>query len=367
MSPQTPGSERATPGNQRSPGFGRTVTWVSRAVAVLGLFAIAASFPLGVSAAVLPGFAAAWLFCAGLAAGAVALSAATRVAQGRFLEPVLPLLESAGAFLPLAAVLLVALLASSWAWLPEHAQEGLFALAVRDLLAFGLLALAGRRVLRRSGPARWTPAALRDSVVYLLVFVATVSLWTVDLVMKLYEGEPSGIVPAQAFMAAFLAAIAWTALLTAWKSHSIPARQDLGRLLFGFCAFWAYLVWCSFLPVWYANLPGETAEIVLRTEGSWRFFSYAVVLSSFLVPFLLLFSESAKRQRLPVTLAAGFVLGGLFAERALLVLRPLEQVEIGLPMLGGALAALGVLGLFVLNAGARLERPAPVEVEPAAA
>lgn len=348
-------------------GFGRTVTLVSRVAAALGLVAIVASFPLGVSAAVLPGFAAAWLFFAGLAAGAVALSAATRVAQGRFLDPVLPLLESAGAFLPLAAILLVALLASSWAWLPEHARNGLFALAVRDLLAFCVLALAARRVLRRAGPDRWTPAALRDSIIYLLVFVATVSLWTVDLVMKLYEGEPSGIVPAQAFMAAFLAAIAWTALLTAWKSHSITARQDLGRMLFGFCAFWAYLVWCSFLPVWYANLPGETAEIILRTEGPWRFFSSAIVLSSFLVPFLVLFSERAKRQRLPVTIAASLVLCGLFAERALLVLRPLAQVSFGLPMLGGALAALGVLGLFVLNAGARLDRQTQVEVEAAAA
>ena len=340
-------------------GFGPAVNLACRVTAALGLIAIAASFPLGVSAAVLPGFAAAWLFFAGLAAGAVALSAATRVAQGRFLDPVLPLLESAGAFLPVAAVLLIGLLASGRAWLPEHAREGLFALAVRDLLAFAVLAFAGRRVLRRAGPDRWTSAAMRDSIVYLLVFVATVSLWTVDLVMKLYQGEPSGIVPAQAFMAAFLAAIAWTALLTAWKSHSIAARQDLGRMLFGFCAFWAYLVWCSFLPVWYANLPGETAEIVLRTEGPWRFLSYAIVLSSFLAPFLVLFSESAKRQRLPVTLAASLVLCGLFAERALLVLRPLDQVAFGLPMLGGALAALGVLALFVLNAGVRLDRSAP--------
>ena len=343
-------------------GFGPAVNLACRVTAALGLIAIVASFPLGVSAAVLPGFAAAWLFFAGLAAGAVALSAATRVAQGRFLEPVMPLLESAGAFLPLAAVLLLALLAVGRAWLPEHAQQGLAALAVRDLFAFCLLAWAARRVLRRAGPDRWTEAALRDSIVYVLIFVATVSLWTVDLVMKLYQGEPSGIVPAQAFMASFVAAIAWTALLTCWKSHSVTARQDLGRMLFGFSAFWAYLVWCSFLPVWYANLPGETAEIVLRTEGPWRFFSYAIIVSCFLVPVLVLFSEVAKRQRIPVTIAASFVLCGLFAERALLVLRPLTQVAFGLPMLGGALAALGVLALFVLNAGVRLERQAPVEV-----
>ena len=339
-------------------GFGPAVKTACRVSVALGLLALVASFPLGATRSVLPGLAVAWLFFAGLAAGAVALSSATRIAHGRFLEPVLPLLESAGAFLPVAFVLLIALLALGRAWLPEHALHGLASLAVRDLLAFAALALAGRRVLRRTGPERWTSAALRDSILYVLVFVATVSLWTVDLVMKLYEGEPSGIVPAQAFMAAFLAAIAWTALLTCWKSHSIVARQDLGRMLFGFCAFWAYLVWCSFLPVWYANLPGETGEIVLRTAGPWRFFSYAIILSAFLVPVLVLFSETAKRQRIPVTIAASLVLCGLFAERALLVLRPLPQPVFGIPMVGGALLALGVAGLFVLNAGARLDAQA---------
>ena len=336
-------------------GFSPRLILACRVAAGLGLLALVASFPLGVTQAVLPGLLTAWLFFAGLAAGAVALSSAARVAQGRFLEPVMPLLESAGAFLPLAGGLLVALLAASRAWLPEHARHGLVALAVRDCLAFLLLAFLGRRVLRRTGPDRWTAGSLRDAIAYLLVFVAAVSLWTVDLVMKLYEGEPSGIVPAQAFMAAFIAAIAWTALLSCWRSHSVPARQDLGRMLFGFSAFWAYLVWCSFLPVWYANLPGETGEILLRTEGPWRFFSAAIVLSAFAVPFLLLFAERAKRQRLPMTIAASFVLGGLFAERALLVLRPLPQPTFGLPMLGGALAALGVAGLFLLTAGARLE------------
>lgn len=338
-------------------GFGRAITAACRVAAALGVVALLASFPLGATHAVLPGFVAAWLFFAGLAAGAIALSATARIAQGRFLEPVLPLLESAGAFLPLAGGLLLVLLAVSRSWLPEHANEGLVAMAIRDLIAFGALVLASRRVVRHKGPDRWSGAAVRDSVLYVLIFVATVSLWTVDLVMKLYEGEPSGIVPAQAFMASFIAAIAWTALLSCWRSHSVSARQDLGRMLFGFSAFWGYLVWCSFLPVWYANLPGETGEIILRTEGPWRFFSYTIVLSSFAVPFLVLFSEGAKRQRLPVTIAAGFVLFGLFAERALLVLRPLPQAAFGFPMLGGALAALGVLGVFMLTAGARLEHP----------
>jgi uncharacterized membrane protein len=258
-------------------GLGRPLALACLVALAAGVAAIALSFPLGAARAVLPGFASGWLFFAGLAAGSVALSAATRIAQGRFLDPALPFIESAAAFFPIAFALLLPSFALARFWVPEHARASLAAVAVRDVIAFALLWLCARRVLRHRGDARWSGAAMRDSILYLLVFVVTVSLWTVDLVMSLYEGEPSGIVPAQAFMAAFVSAIAWTALLSCWRLHAVKTRQDLGRMLFGFSAFWAYLVWCSFLPVWYANLPGETGEIILRTSGGWRFFSAAIV------------------------------------------------------------------------------------------
>ena len=332
--------------------LGRPLAIASLVAFGVGVAAILISFPLGATGAVLPGFATAWLFFAGLAAGAVALSAATRIAQGRFIEPALPLLESAAAFFPIAFALLLPSFALARFWAPN--REGLAGVAMRDVIAFAALWFCARRFLRHAGKARWSSAALRDGVIYVLVFVVTVSLWTVDLVMSLYQGEPSGIVPAQAFMAAFVSAIAWAALLSCWKLSDLKARQDLGRMLFGFSAFWAYLVWCSFLPVWYANLPGETGEIISRTTGGWQFFSASIVLLCFILPFLAIFSEASKRRRLPMTIAAGGVLLGLLAERALLVLRPLPQPAFGWPMIGGALAALGMTGLFVLLAGTRL-------------
>jgi hypothetical protein len=334
--------------------LGRPLAIASLAAALAGAAAVALSFPLGATASVLPGFATAWLFFAGLAAGAVALACAARVAQGRFLEPALPFLEGAGAFLPVALLLLAPSFALARFWVPGQARAHIASLAIRDVLAFVLLWLFARRALRHSGAARWEPPALRDAILYLLAFVCAVSLWTVDLVMNLYEGEPSGIVPVQAFMAAFVAAIAWASLLSSWRLHALQTRLDLGRMLFGFSSFWAYLVLCSFLPVWYANLPGETGEILLRTSGGWQFFSGTIVLLAFVVPFLVLFSEDAKRRRASMTVASVAVLLGLFAERALLVLRPLPQPGLGLPMIGGAVAALGMAGLFVLFTGSRL-------------
>jgi predicted membrane channel-forming protein YqfA (hemolysin III family) len=336
--------------------LGRPLALACSAAVLLGALALAAAFLTGTTAQVLPGVATGWLFFAGLSAGAVALAAATRIAGGRFLDPALPFLGAAGGALPWALLLLALSFPLARFWVPAHSTEALQRVAVRDLLAFALLTFLGRRVLGPSAPPRWAPAGLRDAIFYLLAFVLTVSMWTLDLLMNLYRGEPSAIVPAQAFMAAFVAAIAWASLWSTWHLPAGPSRLALGRMLFGFCAFWAYLVLCSFLPVWYANLPGEVGEILMRTSGGWRWFSFAIVGLTFALPFLALFSEEAKLRRSSATLAATSALLGLFAERALLLLRPLPQPQPGLPMLGGALAALGLAGAYLLFAGWQVGR-----------
>lgn len=329
--------------------LGRPLALASLCACALGAAATLLSFPLGAAQSVLPGLACAALFFAGLAAGSVALSAAVRVAQGRFLEPALPFLESAAAFLPTALALLVASFALR---APQSAREGVW--LSRDLVACAALYFSAQRVRRRTGALRWAEGSMRDSVVYLLVFAIAVSLWTFDLVMELYPGEPSGVVPAQAFVAAFVSAIAWAALLACWKPCALESRHDLGRMLFGFTAFWAYLTWCSFLSVWYANLPAASFEIVAPGSAGFRSIGFAIVALAFALPFLLLFTERAKRSRLPLSLAALGVLLGLLAERALLVLRPLPPPASIPATLAAALAATGLAGLFLLSSASHL-------------
>src|SRR5581483_6422056 len=76
--------------------------------------------------------AASWLFFAGLAAGGVALSAAARLAYGRFLEPALQLAESPAAFFPAALVLLAIVLAAAPRWMPAASHATITGLFVRD-------------------------------------------------------------------------------------------------------------------------------------------------------------------------------------------------------------------------------------------
>jgi hypothetical protein len=340
--------------------LGRPLARICLAAAAIGLGALLIAPVAGARAAALSSLAASWLFFAGLAAGGVALSAASRLAHGRFLETALPLAESPAAFFPAAFALLAIVLVAAPQWMPPIAHARVASLLARDLGAAVVLFPASAWFLRRSSRERWrgprTPVA---AVVYLLVFPLALSVWAIDLVMALTDSAPSGIVPVQAFMAAFLSAVAWATLLSARRHLDPVVRLDLGRLLYGFSAFWAYLVWCSFLPVWYANLPEEVGEVLARVDGGWAVLSWGIITATFIVPFVALLSEAAKRSRIVVGLGATSVLAGLYAERFLLVVRPAGIRGGASALVIGALVAAGVAGTFVLIVGARIAKSKP--------
>lgn len=75
--------------------------------------------------------------------------------------------------------------------------------------------------------------------------------------------------------------------------------HDVGKLLFGFNVFWAYISFSQFMLIWYASIPEETTYYHLRWSGGWRTFSLVMVVVHFVVPFFLLLSRNVKR-RVPI-------------------------------------------------------------------
>jgi hypothetical protein len=342
--------------------LGRPAAIASAVGLAAGTAGLLLALPAGAVTAAAAALAASWLFFAALAAGGIAFSAIARVAQGRWADEVAPALESGAAFFPAAFVILAALVLGAPLWLPHlgaHSEPSWPVLIARDLAAAGALFAAGTRFARLSQSDRWNAATGRAAAVFLVAYALGISLWTIDLVIGLGDGEPSAIVPAQAFIAALLSAIAWASLLASAGAVTTRLRHDLGKMLFGFCSFWAYFVWCSFLPVWYANLPTETGELIDRTSGGWDVVSALVIGVCFLVPFFVLMPEGAKKRPALLGGCSALVLFGLGTERFLLVLRPLHVAAAPWPIACGAMIVCGVAGLFVLLVGARLPpRPA---------
>ncbi len=332
---------------------GSRATRIAAAGAALGVAALALGAALGLAAVTLGALAAAWLYLAGIAAGAVAFSAALRCSHARWAEAALPVAEAGAAFFPAALVLLAVLAAAAGSWMPSAAAASSGAWVsrlVRDLLPTALLFWCGRRYLRRAREADGS-AATPSAVVYLILYAAVLSLWTIDLVMSLHEWAPSTVIPPYFFIGAFLGAIALVALVESLRGDSPAAgatRHDLGKLLFAMIIMWGYLLWAAYLPVWYGNLPDESGQLLARWTGGWKVVTLATLGAVLAFPFVFLLPERTKRGRKTLALAAGSVLVGLFGEHVLLVLPSLPVRADPLSVLLGACVILGAVGVFVI-------------------
>ncbi len=71
--------------------------------------------------------------------------------------------------------------------------------------------------------------------------------------------------------------------------------HDMGKLLFGFVMFWAYIAFSQYLLIWYANIPEETAWLLLRQRGGWQFAGLLLLIGHFALPFFGLMSRSSRR------------------------------------------------------------------------
>lgn len=342
--------------------FGRTISRAAAVAVAAGALALALGAALGLTGAALGSLAAAWLFCAGLAAGGLAVAATIDLTSGRWAGAVLPIARATIGFFVPAIVLLAVIALTAALWMPKAvAPEGmsLARLAGRNLVATALLLWVARRYVDASQAAAGVESRLRRRAVgYLLLYVVTLSLWAVDFVIGLTTWAPSSVIPAFYFMGAFLGGIAWVALIGALAGSPITAdtRHDLGKLIFAFGAFWGYLLWSAFLPVWYGNLPEETGQLIARWDGPWRFVTVGMFAAVFGTSFGFFFPESTKRGRITLAVGSAVVLAGLLGERFLLVLPSLSLRGSAGAILVGAAVTAGVLGAFVLLVGARLGR-----------
>lgn len=97
------------------------------------------------------------------------------------------------------------------------------------------------------------------------------------------------------------------------KAVTFSSIHDLGKLMFGFSVFWAYVWFSQFLLIFYANLPEETIYFRERFSGhGGRYFAPFIInlLLNFVFPFLILMARDSKRNRMFLKLACGSILIG---------------------------------------------------------
>ncbi|MBW8875889.1 MAG: hypothetical protein JF614_13065 [Acidobacteria bacterium] len=159
---------------------------------------------------------------------------------------------------------------------------------------------------------------VRLSAGFIVVFAVTFSLASFDWLMSLDPRWTSTLFAVHTFAGLFLAGIAAITLIVVRlrRGGSLAAAvggshlHDLGKLLFAFSIFWAYIWVCQYLLIWYGNLSEEIPYYVVRTRGAWLPLFILIPVLNWLVPFLVLLSRAAKRNPRVLGGAAVVVLAG---------------------------------------------------------
>jgi hypothetical protein len=69
----------------------------------------------------------------------------------------------------------------------------------------------------------------------------------------------------------------------------------MGKLLFAFTVFWAYIAFSQYFLIWYANITEETRFFLIRNTEGWRWVSIILMFGHFVVPFVFLLQQQLKK------------------------------------------------------------------------
>ncbi len=129
------------------------------------------------------------------------------------------------------------------------------------------------------------------------------------------------------------------------KAVTVEHYHDLGKLLFGFTVFYAYIAFSQYFLIWYANIPEETLFFDHRW-GPWEQVSLLLVATGFVLPFFILMARAAKRVPGVMMFGALVVLFARVVDLHWLVLPNFEHHGPHLNWMN-LTALLGVGGVFV--------------------
>lgn len=174
----------------------------------------------------------------------------------------------------------------------------------------------------------------------LVLFALSLNFAAFDLLMSLdshwfstifgvyyFGGSVVGVV---AFLAIAMLVLQATGHLR--RTVTTEHYHDLGKLLFAFTVFWAYIAFSQYMLIWYANLPEETGWFLKRQTGDWTWISLGLLFGHFVLPFLLLVSRFVKRR--PVLLAA--------AATWMLAMHWMDMYWLAVPEFSPAVARFGI-------------------------
>lgn len=210
----------------------------------------------------------------------------------------------------------------------------------------------------RDGLLAHTKANVRWSTIYLIVYALTTSAAAFDWIMSLDAHWFSTMFSVYIFSGSIVAALALTlvVLIVLRRAGVMPEvsdshLHDLGRLLFGFSCFWAYIWFSQYMLIWYANMSEETGWYAERTTHGWELLFWVVPVLLFAVPFFGLMRRGAKRSESVLLHVSIVVLVGRWLDLFVTIYPSVlgQGPTLGLSEVGGLVLAVCAMTLAIAS------------------
>jgi hypothetical protein len=329
-----------------------------------------------------------FLFFLTLALGALFFVLIQYAAQGGWGIVLRRIGETTFAMLPLMAVLFLPLLFGlhdlyEWShadaaehdallrWKAPYLNVTFF--LIRAVLFFGLwsfialLYYRGSRGQDATGDPGVSARLRRFAGPAIIVLALTQTFASIDWIMSLTPHWYSTMFGVYFFAGSFVGFIAFLSVVAVAMRGaglldtviSAEHLHDVGKFLFAFTAFWAYIGFSQFFLIWYANLPEETSWYKVRIEGSWLWVSLSLMAGHFGVPFFYLMGRDVKRRGLTLAIGGVWLLAMHFLDLYWQVMPTLHPDGLH-PSLLDVAALMTVGGCFVAAASWLMRRQALV-------
>ncbi len=210
---------------------------------------------------------------------------------------------------------------------------------VRQFIYFGIWGFLSYRLHKNSvkmdETGDWGLQTLlrRTSGPGIFIYAITVGFASIDWLMTLDPHWYSTIFAVYFFSMSIQAFFAVMILMVFYLQSKGVLQQtinrshiyDLGILLFGFSIFYAYIAFCQYLLIYYANLPEETVWFHHRLEHGYQGIALALLIGRFLIPFLVLLPKKMKSIKNVVIPISILILAVHFFELSWLVMPLLKE------------------------------------------
>jgi hypothetical protein len=200
----------------------------------------------------------------------------------------------------------------------------------------------------------------RYSAILAASFLVTYCLASFDWIMSIEPEWFSTVFGFYNIAGLFVAVLSLMTLVSIWLRRRGDFRavlhgehlHDLGKLLMGFTTVWAYLWFCQYMLIWYANFPEETGHYLVRREGAWNSVFFLNLIVNWVLPFLLLLPASVKRSSSAMAKIACLLLVGRVVDLYLMIEPSIDGIagpSFGVYEVGPLVGAIGVIALLVVR------------------